>query len=112
MGLSGIRWLHSLSGQPTPIEPERASRKLNVTEPDAPPLAALGRSMAVARHDTRPSRGGADVLLARWTTHACGSFGLTDLWAEQPEAPRPAGVEWLRRGSRVPSPPTCWPSWI
>ena len=110
--MSGIQWLASLSAKTAPIQLKRATQEFDVTESDAAALAALGRSMAVARHDTRPSRRAADVLLARWTTHACGSFDLTDLWAEQPEAPRAAGVECLRRGSRVPSPPTCWPSWI
>ena len=69
-----------------------------MTEPDAAALAALGRSMAVAQHDTRPSRRAADVLLARWTTHACGSFDLTDLWAEQPEVPRAAALGMAAEG--------------
>lgn len=61
-----------------------------MTEPDAPPLAALGRLLAIAQHDIGPSRGGADVLFDRWTARACGSFDLIDLWVEQPKVPRPA----------------------
>ncbi len=61
-----------------------------MTEPDAPPLAALGRLLAIAQHDTGPSRGGADVLFDRWIACACGSFGLTDLWVRQPKVPRAA----------------------
>lgn len=61
-----------------------------MTKPDAPALAALGRLLAVAQYDTGPSRRAADVLLARWTARACGSFDPTDLWAEQPKVPRAA----------------------
>jgi len=82
-----------------------------VTEPDAPPLAALGRLLAVAQHDTGPSRWAADVLFARWTAGACGSFDPADLWVEQPKVPRAAALGMAAEGSRAPSPPTCWPSW-
>ncbi len=61
-----------------------------MTKPDGPLLAALGRLLAIAQHDTGLSPGGADVLFDRWTVRACGSFGPTDLWAEQPEVPRAA----------------------
>ncbi len=69
-----------------------------MTEPDAPPLAALGRLVAIAQHDTGPARRAADILFARWAAGACGSFDLTDLWVEQPEVPRAAALGMAAEG--------------
>ncbi len=69
-----------------------------MTEPDTAFLATLGRSLAVVQHGTKSSLRASDVLLARWTTHPCHSFGLTDLWAEQPKVPRAAGRRMAAEG--------------